>query len=77
MLNGLLKEQYRGFSMILRGSKAYLDLRKPNNNGLILEKNTRQMIRTHQEARMANDGRDEDGLQNVFLRTVQDEFFSL
>ena len=28
--------------MIFRGSKAYLDLRKPNNNCYILEKITRQ-----------------------------------
>ena len=31
----------------------YLDLTKPNNNGLILENSTREMKRTHQEVRMA------------------------
>ena len=34
------------------------------------------MIRTHQEVRMANDGLDENGLQNGFLKTVQDELSS-
>ena len=33
----LLKEQYHDFGMISRGSRTCLDLRKPNNNGLILE----------------------------------------
>ena len=26
------KEQYYGFSIIVRGSKTFLDFRKPNNN---------------------------------------------
>ena len=34
----------------------YLDLRKPNNNGFIFENSAREMIRTHSEVRMANDG---------------------
>ena len=51
------------------------DLRKPNN-GFSLEKITRQMIRTCWEVRMAIDGQDENGLQNLFLKTVQDEHLS-
>ena len=42
--------------MILKGSKTYLDLRKTNNDGILLEKISSQMIRTHLEVRMANDG---------------------
>ena len=42
-----IQEQYHGLSMILGGFKTYLDLRKPNDNGFILENITRQMIRTH------------------------------
>ena len=71
-----LKELYHGFSMILRGSKTYLDLVIPAQQWVILENITRQMIRTHLEARMANDGYDGNGLQNGFLKTVQDELFS-
>ena len=71
-----LKEQYHGFSMILRGSKTYLDLRKPNYNNFISETITRQMITTHEEVRMADDGWDRNGLQNGFLKTVQNERFS-
>ena len=52
------------------------DLRKPNNNGFSLEKITRQMIRTCREVRMAIDGQDGNGLQNLFLKTVQDERLS-
>ena len=51
-----LKEQHHGFNMILRGSKTYLDLRKSDNNGLILDNSTREMIRTHLEVKMATDG---------------------
>ena len=69
-------KQCHGFSMILRDSKTYLDLRKPNNNGFTLESITRQMIRTHEKVRMANDDLDGNGLQNGFLKTVQDELFS-
>ena len=72
----LLKEQYHGFSMILRGSKTYLDLVIPAQQWVILENITRQMIRTHLEVRMANDGYDGNGFQNGFLKTVQDELFS-
>ena len=50
-----LKEQFPGFSTILRSSKTYLYRKKPNNNGFILENNSLQMIRTRYEVRMAND----------------------
>ena len=62
--------------MSLRGSKTCLDLRKPSNNGFILENITGQTIWTHEEVRMANDGWDGNGLQNGFLKTVEDELFS-
>ena len=44
------KVEYHGFSMILGAQKTYLDFR--------------QMIRSHQEVKMANDGLDGNGLQN-------------
>ena len=34
----------------------YLDLTKPSNNGFVFENSAREMIRTHLEVRIANDG---------------------
>ena len=50
-----LKEQYHGFSMILRGLKKYLDLTESNNNGFDLLTNDK-----NPEVRMASDGLDEN-----------------
>ena len=47
MLIAFLKEQYPGFTMILRGSKTQLGLTEPSKNGFILENITQQMITTH------------------------------
>ena len=36
------KEHYYGFSIIVRGSKTFLDFRKPNNNYFFFENSTVQ-----------------------------------
>ena len=71
-----MKEQYPGFTMILRSSKTHLDLTYPSKNGFILESITQQMIATHLEVKMADDSQDGNGLQSGFLKTGYDELFS-
>ena len=53
-----------------------IDHWKLNSNGVNLQSSTRQMIKTHQEALMANDGEDGNGLRYVSLKKRQDVSFS-
>ena len=62
--------------MILEISKTYIHHWKLNNNGFILWSSTRQMIKTHWEVKITNDGEDGNGLQYGVLKKCQAVSFS-
>ena len=65
-LDWVIKEaQSRYFEFFWSRTKLYLNWRKPENNCLLKEKNTKKIITNHKGTRMVKDGEDWHGLQTT------------